>query len=84
MKRKTRIYKASTTCFFDSHDILQSGFEELPITAQHAATILTLKNIHRDPFDRMLIAQAVSEPLTLLTSDIQLKSYSSTIEYIEK
>jgi len=62
--------------------ISAAGFIELPITAKHASTILTLKNIHRDPFDRLLIAQAISEPLILLTSDKLLKDYSSLVHLI--
>lgn len=62
--------------------ITKSGFIELPITALHAATVSQLSTIHRDPFDRMLIAQAISEPLTFLTADTILKSYSDLVEII--
>lgn len=62
--------------------ISKSGFTELPITALHAATVARLSGIHRDPFDRMLIAQAISEPLTLLTSDHLLKNYSHLVEVV--
>ena len=62
--------------------IQSEGFNELTITAQHAAQITTLPFYHRDPFDRILIAQAISEPLRLLTSDRILKSYSELIEVI--
>jgi PIN domain nuclease of toxin-antitoxin system len=48
---------------------------ELPITAAHAAGITRLPPIHRDPFDRLLIAQSVVEPLTLLTNDTLLERY---------
>lgn len=63
--------------------ISESGFSELPITIYHAAAVSRLPEIHRDPFDRILIAQAVSEPLTLLTADAELKSYSELVEVIE-
>ncbi|MGH7256513.1 MAG: type II toxin-antitoxin system VapC family toxin, partial [Nitrospirales bacterium] len=43
--------------------ISASGFSELPVTAAHAAALARLKTLHRDPFDRLLVAQAVSEPL---------------------
>jgi len=43
--------------------ITESGFLELPINSVHAATVSRLSDIHRDPFDRILIAQAISEPL---------------------
>lgn len=63
--------------------IAESGFLELPITAFHAAAVAGLPDIHRDPFDRMLIAQAISEPLTFLTADAQLKNYSELVEVID-
>ena len=62
--------------------IIESGFLELPITAIHAATVANLPDIHRDPFDRILIAQAISEPLTFLTADLQLKKYSELVEVV--
>lgn len=60
-----------------------SGFSELPISIHHAAVISHLPDIHRDPFDRILIAQAIFEPLTFLTADSELKKYSDLIEIIE-
>jgi len=62
--------------------IAQSGFCELPITATHAAAVSQLADIHRDPFDRILIAQAISEPLTFLTADSQLKEYSELVYFV--
>lgn len=59
-----------------------SGFTELPITALHAATLSSLHFPHRDPFDRILIAQAISEPLTLITADAHLRDYSELVEVI--
>jgi len=49
-----------------------SGFYELPVTARHAATVAALPPLHSDPFDRLLIAQAMSEPLHLVTADERL------------
>lgn len=63
--------------------IAGSGFLELPVIVQHAAILARLSDIHRDPFDRILIAQAIFEPLTLLTADAQLKKYSDLVEVIE-
>jgi len=63
--------------------IKESGFCELPITTQHAAAVAKLADIHRDPFDRMLIAQAISEPLVLLTADKRLKEYSELVEVVK-
>lgn len=59
-----------------------SGFRELPVTAQHTLAVHTLPDLHRDPFDRLLIAQALSEPLYLYTSDRMLPSYSPTIQFV--
>lgn len=56
-----------------------SGFIELPVTAKHAAAVYALDPIHRDPFDRLLIAQAICEPLIFLTIDKQLQSYSHLV-----
>ncbi len=64
-------------------EISDSGFAELPITAHHAAYIRHLPNIHKDPFDRILIAQAICEPFTFLTADPILKDYSDLVELIE-
>ena len=62
--------------------ISASGFLELPITSHHAAAVLSLPDLHRDPFDRILIAQAISEPLGFLTADASLKDYSALVELI--
>jgi len=62
--------------------ITSSGFIELPITATHGALAAKLPEHHRDPFDRMLVAQAMSEPLKLLTADGLLRQYSELVEVI--
>jgi PIN domain nuclease of toxin-antitoxin system len=54
---------------------LEAGYRMLNITAQHAATIDTLPPLHADPFDRMLLAQAIYEPQRLLTADAALAGY---------
>jgi PIN domain nuclease of toxin-antitoxin system len=56
-----------------------SGFYELPVTARHAAHVAQLPLFHGDPFDRMLIAQSLIEPLYLLTADRQLSQYSDLV-----
>ena len=63
--------------------ITKSVFLELPITASHAAAVSHLPEIHRDPFDRILIVQAISEPLTFLTADTVLNNYSDLVEVID-
>lgn len=56
-----------------------SGFTSLAITFRHAAGVQTLPLHHADPFDRLLIAQAIAEPLRLLTADAQLEPYSELV-----
>ena len=62
--------------------ISKSGFNDLPILASHAAEVYKLPLHHRDPFDRMLIAQAVSEKIRILTSDRKLSQYSELVIYV--
>ena len=52
---------------------------ELPVLARHTPLVSILPLHHADPFDRLLIAQAISEPLHLLTADPQLKQYSELV-----
>jgi PIN domain nuclease of toxin-antitoxin system len=59
--------------------ILASGLRELPVTAMHGITAGRLPGIHRDPFDRMLIAQAKTEGLTLVTRDEQIAKYDLSL-----
>lgn len=56
-----------------------SGFSGLPVTLSHAARIVTLPAHHRDPFDRMLIAQATSEGATIVTHDPLFQPYDVPI-----
>jgi len=56
-----------------------SGFRELPVRASHAAGVLALAPHHNDPFDRLLIAQALAEPLRLVTADATLARYSDIV-----
>lgn len=60
----------------------ESGFEELPVRADHAARVARLPLHHADPFDRLLVAQAQSEPLLLLTSDAALAPYGELVRVV--
>ncbi|HVH79497.1 MAG TPA: type II toxin-antitoxin system VapC family toxin [Stellaceae bacterium] len=60
----------------------QTGFVELPVYASAAAAVATLPPLHRDPFDRLLVAQALTEPALLYTADIQLAPYSELVRQI--
>jgi len=57
----------------------EAGYEELEISAAHAARVETLPHLHVDPFDRLLVAQALTEPMRLITSDRIVASYSPGI-----
>ena len=56
-----------------------AGFSLLPITGEHAAKVAELPMLHKDPFDRMLVAQASVEPMLLLTNDETLRGYGSFV-----
>lgn len=62
--------------------IAASGFLELPVTWRHASALHGLPPLHRDPFDRMLVAQAITEPLRLITHDEALRPYSDLVTMI--
>jgi PIN domain nuclease of toxin-antitoxin system len=55
--------------------LLDEGWQELPIEAHHALAVAALPPLHRDPFDRLLLAQANAEGLLLITADQQLAAY---------
>ncbi|HEY1059498.1 MAG TPA: type II toxin-antitoxin system VapC family toxin [Limnobacter sp.] len=57
----------------------QAGFYLLPIETEHAVAVADLPPIHHDPFDRILVAQALTEPLKLLTHDATVAKYSPAI-----
>jgi PIN domain nuclease of toxin-antitoxin system len=57
-----------------------NGFRELPVYARHAKEVAKLPRHHGDPFDRLLVAQAISETMRLLTADAGLKAYSDLVE----
>ena len=60
-------------------EIANSDFVELPVSAKHASIVGQLPEIHRDPFDRILIAQALCEPLQFITFDSILQGYSELV-----
>jgi PIN domain nuclease of toxin-antitoxin system len=62
--------------------ITQIDLTPLPISHEHAAMVRLLPYIHRDPFDRMLVAQAMCESVTLLTADRLLADYSDLVELV--
>ena len=62
--------------------LLDNGYTELPVTSQHAVNIDGLPPLYKDPFDRMLLAQALSEGITLLTGDEQLARYPGPVRKV--
>ena len=61
---------------------IQSDFVELPVRSAAASLVAKLPAHHRDPFDRLLIAQAMTEPASLFTVDAQLLAYSELVRLI--
>ena len=57
----------------------QSGYRMLPVSPEHAAAVEALPAHHQDPFDRLLVAQSLTEPLRLLTHDTTVARYSDTV-----
>ncbi len=58
---------------------LGSGFAELPVRSAAALKVATLPHYHRDPFDRLLVAQAMTEPAVFYTADARLAAYSELV-----
>lgn len=59
-----------------------AGFNHMPVLGAHAAKVVTLPPIHKDPFDRILVAQARTEPMILLTNDELLRGYGDFVEIV--
>jgi PIN domain nuclease of toxin-antitoxin system len=62
--------------------LLDNGYLELPITSEHAVAIDGLPPIHKDPFDRLLVAQSMVEGITLLTSDPLVAQYPAPVQRV--
>jgi PIN domain nuclease of toxin-antitoxin system len=62
--------------------LLDNGYTELPVTSQHAVNIDGLPPLHKDPFDRLLLSQALSEGITLLTTDSLLAEYPGPVRKV--
>ena len=79
---KASIGKLSTEPARLAQEAVNAGFEPLAVAWTHALALNGLPAFHRDPFDRMLVAQAVSEPLHLITHDRQLAAYGSSVTLV--
>ncbi|HKS24997.1 MAG TPA: type II toxin-antitoxin system VapC family toxin [Thermoanaerobaculia bacterium] len=62
--------------------LLDNGYLELPITSEHAVNVQTLPPLHKDPFDRLLLSQALVESITLVTTDEVLEHYPGPIRKV--
>ena len=62
--------------------LVENGYEELAVTGAHAAAVAALPPLHRDPFDRMLVAQALVEGVTLVTADPGLAGYPGAVRVV--
>jgi PIN domain nuclease of toxin-antitoxin system len=62
--------------------LVDNGWEELPVWSRHAVAVETLPAIHKDPFDRILVAQAAVEGLTLLTTDPRVAEYPGPVRLV--
>lgn len=62
--------------------LLDNGYSEVAITSQHAVSVGGLPPIHKDPFDRLLLAQALCEGITLLTTDALLARYAGPVRKV--
>lgn len=63
-------------------NLLASGYDELAVTGDHAVAVADLPLLHKDPFDRLLIAQCTVEGITLLTADRIVARYPGPIERV--
>jgi len=63
--------------------LIRDGIQSLPVEHHHACHVANLPDLHRDPFDRLLISQAVIEHLVFITADQKLKDYSVEMIFIE-
>ena len=64
--------------------LLDNQYQELPISSLHALAVNDLPQLHKDPFDRMLLAQAKVEGISLLTSDSALRDYPGPLIFVQK
>ncbi len=63
-------------------ELVHHGYREIEVTARHVLAVLDLPPLHKDPFDRILIAQSIVEGITLLTSDPTVARYAGPIRQV--
>ena len=78
MSRTTFIYDAGQL----RSGFLSSGYQELAVESKHVLGVANMPMIHTDPFDRLLLAQAISEGLIFLTADRQMAGYGNDVKMV--
>ena len=81
-RRQARIRDVAPDTRLLRRGLLDNGYTEPPVTSAHAVALDLLPPLHKDPFDRMLIAQALVEGIMLLTADPNLARYPGPIQAI--
>ena len=79
---KTRLGKLNANLPTLRATAQESGFPELPLLGSHAEMLATMPRYHNDPFDHMLVAQAMAEPMRLITGDNALSQYTPLVLHI--
>lgn len=62
--------------------LIDNGYAELPVSGEHALAVDSLPTLHKDPFDRILVAQSIIESVTLLTTDSLLAGYPGPVRRV--
>lgn len=62
--------------------LVENGYTEIPVTGRHATAVAMLPPLHKDPFDRLLVAQATLEGVMLVTADDLVRRYPGPIHYV--
>jgi PIN domain nuclease of toxin-antitoxin system len=82
IKQGSKKYDVNVDAALLRRGLLDNGYAELPVSSEHAVAIRTLPNFHKDPFDRILVAQAIVEGITLLTADPIVARYPGPIRKV--
>jgi PIN domain nuclease of toxin-antitoxin system len=82
MRTRPHGFQRGSYVFYNG--LIENGYEEIPVTAKHALAVHALPPAHRDPFDWILVAQATSEGIPLLTSDHAVAQYRGPIIYVKR
>jgi PIN domain nuclease of toxin-antitoxin system len=82
IKQGSKRYAVNVDAALLRRGLLDNGYVELPVSSDHAVAIRFLPDLHKDPFDRILVAQATIEGITLLTADPIVARYPGPIRKV--